>query len=232
MGWLALRLFSGHGPWEELTEHIGLYLYMLVPTAVVFASFGAVLGSHEERLGASNQRLSEDVLTDPLTGLKNLRYFRARLEEECAISHRDGTPVALLMTDLDRFKTINDTYGHPEGDRLLHAVGRAIESVVRHGETAARVGGEEFALLLPGGSGDDSAAASERVRDAVAAVRVPQPDGVPIVITASVGHASTGDLGRLDAADLYGAADGALYEAKQQGRDRAVRATSVPTSAV
>lgn len=217
--------------WAELTEHAGLYLYLLLPTAIVFASFGAVLGSHEERLSASNRRLSEDALTDPLTTLKNLRYFRARLEEECSISRRDGSAVALLMIDLDRFKVVNDRYGHPEGDRLLQAVGRAINSVVRHGETAARVGGEEFALLLPGGSGDDSAAASERVRSAIAAVRVHQPHGAPIGITTSVGHASTADLGVLDAADLYAAADAALYEAKQQGRDRAIRASSVPTTA-
>lgn len=224
LGWLALRSVAGHGIRSEFVEESALYLYLLVATAIVFVGFGNVLGWQEERLLEANRRLSDAVLTDPLTGLKNLRYFRARLEEECAISRRDGSGMALLMIDLDHFKRVNDRYGHPEGDRLLRAVGRAIDSVVRAGETAARVGGEEFGLLLPGASGEDGAAAAERVRAAIDAVRVPRSQGDSISITASVGHAATSDLGYLDPDGLYRAADAALYQAKEQGRDRAVRA--------
>lgn len=224
LGWLTLRFLAGNGIWSEIADHPALYLYLLIPTAVVFVGFGAVLGRHEEQLVATNRLLTEDVLTDPLTGLKNLRYFRARLEEECAISARDGSDVGLLMIDLDHFKMVNDRYGHPDGDRLLRAVGRAIDSVVRAGETAARVGGEEFGLLLPGASGEDGAAAAERVRTAIDAVRVSAPQGDAIAVTASVGHASTADLGPVDAEGLYRAADAGLYQAKEQGRDRAVRA--------
>jgi diguanylate cyclase (GGDEF)-like protein len=161
-----------------------------------------------------------------LTGLKNLRYLRARLEEEHAASQRTHLPVALLMVDLDHFKRVNDRFGHPEGDRLLRAVSNALASVARHGETAARVGGEEFAVLLPGATGNDAFAAAERVRSAVAAVQLHPSHGGPIMITVSVGCASTADLGDMTTAELYSTADEALYESKRQGRDRTTRARS------
>lgn len=223
LGWLLLRALSGRSLIGELREHELLYLYLLVPTAVVFASFGAVLGLSEEALASANRRLADDALTDELTGLKNLRYFRARLEEECAISRRDDSPVGLLIADLDRFKLVNDRYGHPVGDRLLKAVGVAIASAVRKGETAARVGGEEFGVLLPGASGSIAVATAERLRVAVAAVQLhPSRSGSVITITLSVGCVSTADLGSLTPEELYVKADEALYAAKRRGRDRAV----------
>lgn len=228
MGWLGLRMLDGRTLAEELAGQPMLYLYLLVPTAVVFAAFGAVLGVHEDRLQRANVLLSDDALTDELTRLKNLRYFRARLDEEHAVSQREESALALLMIDLDHFKRVNDHHGHPEGDRLLRAVGRAIASVARQGETAARIGGEEFALLLPGASGQDAFAAAERVRGAVAAVQLHPSHGGPITITVSVGCASTGDLGVVAPAELYGAADEALYKAKRLGRDRTVRAGHRP----
>ncbi|MGI8774503.1 MAG: GGDEF domain-containing protein [Actinomycetota bacterium] len=224
LGWLSLRMLDGHTLSGELTARPSLYLYLLLPTAIVFSAFGAVLGLHEERLRRANLRLNDDALTDELTTMKNLRYFRARLDEEYAVSQREQSWLALLMIDLDHFKQVNDRYGHPEGDRLLRAVGVAISSVVRHGETAARVGGEEFALLLPGASGEEAVAAAERVRSAVAAVQLHLSHGLLITITVSVGCASTSDLGDIEPAELYRAADEALYEAKRLGRDRGARA--------
>ncbi|MGI8708958.1 MAG: GGDEF domain-containing protein [Actinomycetota bacterium] len=224
LGWLAIRALAGYGLIEELTHDPGLYVYLLVPTVLSFASFGVVLGIQEDRLRQLNARLSDDALTDELTGLKNPRYFRARLDEEHAASQRSGAPLALLMIDLDRFKRVNDRYGHPEGDRLLKRVAGALASVARQGETAARVGGEEFALLLPGAAGEDAYAAAERVRAAVAAVQLHPSYGGLITITVSVGCASTGALGPLSPRELYAAADEALYEAKKRGRDRSVGA--------
>ncbi|MGI8708919.1 MAG: GGDEF domain-containing protein [Actinomycetota bacterium] len=224
VGWLVLRALAGHGLGDEFTRHVGLYVYLLVPTVLSLASFGVVFGIHENKLQRLNARLSDDALTDELTGLKNLRYFRARLDEEHAASERDGTPLSLLMIDFDRFKRVNDRYGHPEGDLLLKGVAGAIASVVRRGETAARVAGEEFALL-PGAAGEDAYAAAERVLAAVGAVRLhPSSRGGLIKIAVSVGCASTADLGGLTPEELYGAADSALYAAKNQGRDRTVRA--------
>ena len=117
-GWLCLRVIDGHQVLGELQQHTGLYFYLLLPTAIVFAAFGALLGLHEERLATANAQLSADALTDALTGLRNLRYFNARLDEEQAVRERDGTELSLLMVDLDHFKLVNDRYGHPEGDRL------------------------------------------------------------------------------------------------------------------
>ena len=223
-GWLCLRVIDGHQILGELQQHTGLYLYLLAPTAIVFAGFGALLGIREERLAAANAQLSADALTDALTGVRNLRYFNVRLDEEQAVCERDGTDLSLLMVDLDHFKLVNDRYGHPEGDRLLRAVGLAISSVIRAGETAARVGGEEFALLLPGADGREALAAAERVRASVAAVQLHPSHGGTIHVTVSVGCASSADLGTWDAASLYWAADEAMYAAKAQGRDQAVRA--------
>lgn len=223
LGWLGLRLTGGHSIADELSGHGGLYLYLLLPTLVVFAAFGAVLGHHEDELERANKKLSEDALTDELTGLKNLRYFRARLEEEHAASKRNESGLSLLMIDLDDFKNVNDRYGHQEGDRLLGAVALAITSIMRGGETAARVGGEEFAVLLPGASGEEAFVAAERIRGAVAAVQLHPSSGAPITITVSVGAAASEDLGSGGTRELYAAADAALYVAKNQGRNQTVR---------
>lgn len=228
-GWLALRVLGGRSILDELASHPGLYLYLLVPTVIAFATFGWLLGVQEVRLGGAMAHLQAEALTDELTDLKNLRYFRTRLEEENAAYRRTQSPLAIAMIDLDHFKRVNDRYGHPEGDRLLKAVAKAISSVARHGETAARVGGEEFALLLPGADGAQAVAASERVRRAVAGVRLKPKAGPTISITVSVGCASTADLGQLSPDELYAAADEALYTAKREGRDRTVRARAEVT---
>lgn len=218
-----------NGPTGEVAVTVGrvetlhLLQWVLRSIAIERSSNGSSRGGGLNRLA---ERLGDDALTDELTGLKNLRYFRARLEEEHAASLREGNPLALLLVDLDFFKRVNDRHGHPEGDRLLKCVAGAIASVVRQGETAARVGGEEFALLLPGATGQEALAAADRVRAAVAAVRLHPSHGGLVTITVSVGCASTGELGELGIGQLYGAADGALYEAKRQGRDRTVSARS------
>jgi len=228
LGWLALRVSGGRSVWPEVTENAGLYLYLLVPTVLAFAVFGALLGIQEVRLSRVASGLRTESLTDELTGLKNLRYFRARLEEEEAATNRMSVPLALAIIDIDHFKRVNDRYGHPEGDRVLKAVASAISSVVRRGESVARVGGEEFAVLLPGADGPEAAAASERMRAAVARVRVRVLGGGSVInVAVSAGCASTADLGSISPDELYGAADAALYAAKRNGRDRTVRAGSL-----
>jgi diguanylate cyclase (GGDEF)-like protein len=216
LGWLTMRLAAGGSPMQEVAESPGLYTYMLLATAAAFGSFGALLGRYEARLLDANRRLDELSMTDPLTGLRNLRYFRARLVEELADAGRRNRPACLLLLDLDGFKQVNDRLGHPAGDRLLKSIGETMRRLLRHGETAARVGGEEFALILPDTDLPGGRVAAERLRAAVAACRLEGDHGV----TASIGLA----LAERSADEWYAGADRALYEAKRRGRNRVVAA--------
>lgn len=223
LGWLGIRLLSGETIAGELTSSPLLYTYLLFSTLLVFTGFGIVIGLHEGRLESANRSLEELSFTDALTGLKNLRYFRLRLEEEHSSALRERTPIAVAIIDLDHFKRVNDELGHQTGDDLLEACGRAILEGSRRGETAARVGGEEFGILLPGNDGEGAVMVAERVRESIASVAVRSSKGIAQV-TASVGVASSSELGWIESDDLYGAADAALYEAKRKGRDRTVMA--------
>lgn len=225
LGWLALRAMGGHHPLRELSDSSALYAYLTLPTMLAFALFGAAIGLHEARLEEANERLEETSVTDELTGLKNLRYFRARLLEEGALAKRNGSSYSLVIVDLDHFKRVNDEFGHVLGDRVLVAAARALASVSRQADTAARVGGEEFALLLPGTGRLDAAALAERVRGAIRRESIPTPDG-HTAVTASAGVASTDELPQASPDGLYAAADSALYQAKRTGRNRVVLATA------
>jgi two-component system, cell cycle response regulator len=219
-GWLALRLATGGSfPDDDLT----LSAYMLLATLVPFTLFAAFAGRREDRLAEVNRRLDALAVTDPTTGLKNVRYFRARLAESCARIARDKRPVAVAVIDLDRFKSVNDRFGHPIGDRVLKAAACAIASVCRRDETAARVGGEEFAVILPHSDVSAALIAAERIRRAVQDTSL-AIEGIsePIRVTASVGVASTDQIGTPDPDALFTAADRALLEAKRGGRNRAV----------
>ncbi|MEX1183176.1 MAG: GGDEF domain-containing protein [Gemmatimonadota bacterium] len=226
LGWLVIQLALGSSAAAEGRTQPGLYLYMLTGAIIVFAVFGFVLGRHEDELVRANRTLEELAITDSLTGLRNARYFHARLEEEQEARSRSGEPLSLVIIDLDHFKRVNDEFGHVVGDAMLANTGCAIASVTRDGESAARVGGEEFALLLPGSDAEAAWEAAERVRRAVAAVAVPLPGTQHDVvqITASAGVASTGQLQDPSPSTLYRAADDALYRAKAGGRNRTVRA--------
>jgi diguanylate cyclase (GGDEF)-like protein len=165
----------------------------------------------KERLEAEQRRVAE---TDPLTGIANRRALAAEARRALAAG-----PCALLLFDLDHFKRVNDTFGHAVGDAVLIGFCAAASQVLPAGAAFGRLGGEEFACLLPGAGTAEAAATAETVRVAVAAMR---PDLVPdLAVTVSVGVArSTGDGGRGGFESLLGLADRALYQAKAQGRDR------------
>lgn len=156
-----------------------------------------------ERLAAS----------DPLTGLPNRRMFELSLGREVARARRSGKPLALCMLDVDHFKAVNDTHGHPVGDQVLRELADALRRAVRDEDVVARYGGEEFAVLLPDAGADDAAVIAERLRAAAGEV-----GAVPV--SASVGLASLVTVA--DGAELVAAADRALYQAKAKGRDRIV----------
>jgi diguanylate cyclase (GGDEF)-like protein/PAS domain S-box-containing protein len=161
-------------------------------------------------------RLATLASTDELTGLPNRRSFMRRLREEIERAGRHERPLSLVMIDVDHFKRINDTLGHGAGDRVLMGVAATLFRSVRDSETVARVGGEEFAWILPETDGSGAVAAGERVRASLADVDA----GAAGPVTASMGVCvlSAG----MDAGDLMRCADAALYRAKESGRDRVV----------
>lgn len=218
LGWLLLRVAGGASFGRELASHPWLYVYMFLATALAFALFGALGGRREERL----ERLAT---TDALTGLRNHGYFQQRLQEAVAAAHRGDTIVGLTILDIDHFKRVNDSLGHQTGDRVLEAVGHALRREARAGETAARIGGEELALILPGADLDAAREAAERIREA-ASSEVAESGVLPsdwsLTLSAGVASAPAGTSSFPD--DLFSAADRALYRAKEAGRDRVVAA--------
>ena len=161
--------------------------------------------------------LAEQVIRDADTGLHNRRFIFAELPIIAAGCARDEVPLSIVLLDVDRFKAVNDTYGHSAGDRTLEAVAVALESAA-DGALVARFGGEEFMVLLPGVTTDEAVLRAEALLAACASIAVPTREG-PIGITVSAGVA-TALPGSIDFAALIERADGALYEAKDGGRNR------------
>ncbi len=167
-------------------------------------------------------QVQRQAVTDELTGLTNHGRFQELLGHEVEQVRRYHNPLSLIMLDIDNFKSINDTYGHQQGDVVLRHVAHVVQDSSREVDVPARYGGEEMALILPHTDLDGAYAIAERVRVAVEALRVPRLDGKgPLRITASVGVASASDG---DKDGLITAADAALYTAKRQGKNRTIRA--------
>ena len=160
-------------------------------------------------------RLRADADLDSLTGLANRRRFRAALAKEVERWRRYRVPCALLMLDIDHLKRINDQFGHPAGDAVIRQIAQTLKEVSRDNDTAARLGGEEFGLLLAGVDVQKAAAAAERLRTVLSAQRV---EGVGTV-TVSIGVAACPENATSERT-LYSASDSALYVSKNSGRDR------------
>lgn len=159
---------------------------------------------------------------DDLTGLKQRGTFLADFESEASRSRRGGPAFSLALFDLDDFKRLNDTHGHPFGDQVLKAFAGMLRASIRRHDTAGRYGGEEFALLMPGAGKDTAASVAERVRRELEARGI-TVDGKRVDVTVSAGVATYGQDGE-DWDALLTAADSALYAAKEAGRNRVVAA--------
>ncbi len=170
-------------------------------------------------LGQTMDRLRAEADRDFLTGLSNRRRFRTALSQEVERWRRYHVPCALLLVDVDNLKKVNDTFGHPVGDVVICHVAAALTHQLRDNDTAARLGGEEFALLLAGADSTKALAAAERLRQSVSTKQV---DGVGFV-TISLGVAACPAHADSERA-LYSASDSALYRAKREGKNRAVMA--------
>jgi diguanylate cyclase (GGDEF)-like protein len=170
-------------------------------------------------LEESRRQLAEQATTDPLTGLKNRRAFLESAEKYLAVARRYRSDLSVVACDLDHFKKINDTYGHDVGDQALVMVGRILTSLTRVEDTAARTGGEEFAVLLPDTNRLGAAVLAERIRKSIERERL-MVGGKTISLTVSAGISSF-DADNGDSVEsLLKVADQRLYLAKQRGRNR------------
>lgn len=218
LGLVSIRAFLADGAsfaWlrAEVASDPWTYLYVGSSTVFAFVLFGLVLGRQADRL-------YELSTSDSLTRLRNRRAFEERLQEEFARAVRHGSPLSILLVDLDRLKALNDRLGHRVGDDALSRVATAIRSGSRAMDVTARWGGDEFALLAPDTGGEDALRLAERVRALVA-----ESGEAGQAITVSVGVVTLDVARRVaDPEVLMRAADEALYEAKRQGRNRIVAA--------
>jgi diguanylate cyclase (GGDEF)-like protein len=211
VGWYLSRICTVVASGSVLTA-------LVMQTAAVYA-----------QLAKTAERLRNESLTDTLTGLMNRRGFDAQLAQAIGDGSRRARGVALLMIDIDNFKTYNDTYGHPAGDRCLRVVAEVLRRHAnRTRDVAARFGGEELALIMPETNLGGAAVVARRLRAAVEAAGIPQGNGARHrVVTVSIGVAAVSNALEVTPASLLAEADRALYAAKQGGRNRVVLASAV-----
>lgn len=172
----------------------------------------------ERRVQALNRRLAEQAIRDPLTNLYNRRFMEDSLQRELVRARRQTYPVSVIMCDIDHFKTINDTYGHQTGDKVLKAFGSLVRRRCRGSDFGSRYGGEEFLLVFPNMPGDIACVRAEQLRVATAAMRVPSGNEV-LRITSSFGVAVF-PLHGLTLDGIISSADEAQYQAKAAGRNQ------------
>jgi len=171
----------------------------------------------------NHERLKHVSLTDPLTGVHNRRYFDQRMREEADRARRSHRPISCLFVDVDRFKSINDRFGHPMGDEVLRGVAARVKGELRLSDALGRYGGEEFSVVLADTDAATVASIAERVRAAIEGGEFRDSSGAMIPVTVSIGTATalperTDDSARL-AVQLVSRADAAVYAAKDAGRN-------------
>lgn len=215
LGLFVSGVRSGAPP--GFTTPLRALLFVLASIGPVAASFAFVLACGE-RLG---DRLLRWSLTDSLTGLPNRRAFFDALDRTLAAGRRRRQPTAVVAIDLDEFKRVNDTAGHVAGDLALVEVARRLAAVSRSEDTTARLGGEEFGLVLPQADLEAATGAAERLRQEIATAPV-VAEGRSFDLTVSIGVAVAADDETSSA--VYARADALLYEAKRLGRNRVVAA--------
>ena len=167
------------------------------------------------------EALRAQAARDPLTGVHNRGFFDEVLRVQLAAARRGGTPVAVLLVDVDHFKRINDTHGHSEGDRALRVIAQALTRVARASDIVCRYGGEEFCLILPGTPSVSALLLAERIREEVPAACAREGIGGSARITVTIGLAASPADG-LETDAIMRAADRRLYRGKDEGRDRVV----------
>lgn len=180
------------------------------------AGFGFLVANLER----TSARLRDQATYDGLTGCLRRGTFDALLAKACEHALREDEPLSLVLIDLDHFKAVNDTHGHPAGDQVLKEVARALRARLRRSDVLARMGGEEFALLLPCTTAAGALHIAEEVRDTIARLSVQVDEGQPLRVTVSGGIASLLSDEPRDGLQMVRRADAALYASKHAGRNR------------
>lgn len=205
-----------YAAWNDRLGYAAAAIIVVLLAIAALAAAAALRA--QRRAAAATEELRRIASVDELTGLPNRRHFLARLEAEGARARRSGSSLCLAMLDLDHFKRINDTHGHAAGDAVLQKFAALLRDGIRLEDSVGRIGGEEFALLLPGTELGEARMVCERMRAAVAAERVILPGGKPVRISVSIGVSPM--AGDEDVAALMRRSDEALYKAKEHGRNR------------
>jgi diguanylate cyclase (GGDEF)-like protein len=230
-GMVYILTFRGLLPFTGLTYHsfqIGSALEAIL-LSFALADRINLLRREREELSRSERRHRELAITDTLTGLYNLRYFRAQIDLEMELVDRLEQKLTLMMLDVDNFKLFNDRYGHPEGDNVLATLGRVMISCVRDKDVPCRYGGEEFAIILPGGQNSTAVEIYERINAELAKHRFGCGGEEAGRVTLSIGVAE--HIPGERAETLLRRADQALYEAKARGRNQIIIASREPEAA-
>jgi diguanylate cyclase (GGDEF)-like protein len=203
----------------SVTDRMAEGPYSAADLAALTTVLGPVaLALGRERVWREAQAYAQAAVIDPVSGLFNRRYFQARLEEELHRAIRQATSVALLMVDLDGFKSINDRFGHVAGDMVIRDISEILRRSVRIFDVCTRFGGEEFAVMMPGGTAESAATIAERIRQRVEMYQRSEAELAALHVTASIGVAVSPP--GVTARDLIERADRALYHAKRAGKNR------------
>jgi diguanylate cyclase (GGDEF)-like protein len=209
-------------PEAAISEAVGPYqhrvLYAALGSFGLLVLVGLLFGGPILRTLGDFRRVASQATTDSLTGLANRWTFDEELALEWRRAERVGDPLALILLDIDNFKTINDTHGHQAGDEVLRKVGEVLAASVRQVDLAARYGGEEFAVIVPETDLGGAIDLAERLREALESEEIELQNGTHLSVTASFGAAVKGDLPAGE--KLVAAADELLYEAKRAGKNR------------
>jgi diguanylate cyclase (GGDEF)-like protein len=173
-----------------------------------------------EDLERSREEMRLMAITDPMTKLYNRRYFSEISEDIFSVAKRNGHHLGVIMLDIDKFKRINDTYGHQIGDEVIISLANVILTHIRQSDTACRYGGEEFVILLPETDMNGVRNVAEKIRRAVEESKMELPDGVELKYTVSLGITEADFEKDRNVEKVIGRADEALYDAKESGRNR------------
>jgi diguanylate cyclase (GGDEF) domain len=215
---LSMLLVGGHA--EDISWYRARLFETVATLLIIFVLLYDVFNLYRES-HLKYQQSYQNSIRDPLTRLYNRSYFYDSLNQALAIA-KASRPVSVIVSDLDRFKRINDNYGHLQGDKVLQFVSNLLMDSVRPQDIAARIGGEEFVLMLENTSSEEARQVAERIRIKLSSFDKASSEGQlpePITISMGVFTATSPDI---TAEKCVGSADKAMYEAKETGRNRVV----------